>query len=128
MLEMARNKAHTENLKIEFSQQPLTSFTLPQKVDLVTCYFDSVNYLLNPKELKKCFRAVERALYPGGYFIFDSNTPEAMKTLWDSQTYAEVKDDIAWVWKNVYFAKAKRAEVQATFFVRRGDIWDRYGV
>lgn len=126
MLEMAREKARGEKLKISFSQQPLTSFDLPQKVDLVTCYFDSVNYLLTRKELDSCFQSVKKCLYPGGLFIFDANTPEAMKTLWDSQTYAEASDDIAWIWKNVYFPKAKRAEVRATFFVRRKNNWERF--
>lgn len=126
MLEMAREKAGSENLKIDFSRQSMTSFSLKQRVDLITCYFDSINYLLTPKDLTACFKSVEKTLYPGGLFIFDANTPEAMKTLWDSQTYAEVQDHIAWIWKNVYFPKARRAEVRATFFVRKDDIWERF--
>ncbi len=126
MLEMAGKKARREKVKIEFSLQPMTSFSLPQNVDLVTCYFDSVNYLLRTNDLVDCFRAVNRVLYPGGYFIFDSNTPEAMKVLWGSQTYADETDDMAWIWKNCYYPKAKRAEIKAAFFVRKGKNWERF--
>lgn len=126
MLEVAVKKARREKVKIDFIQKPMTSFTLPQQVDLATCFFDSINYLLTLKDTGDCFKAVNRALYPNGLFIFDVNTPEAMKVLWDSQVYAEETDELAWIWKNCYFPKAKQAEVRATFFVRKGKLWERF--
>lgn len=126
MLSMARSKAKNKKIKINFSQQSLTSFSLPQQVDVATCYFDSLNYLLTIKDITACFKAVHRALYPNGYFIFDVNTPEAMKVLWGSQVYADETDDMAWIWKNFYFPKIKQAEVRATFFVRKGNAWERF--
>jgi len=126
MLDMARKKAQKSRLKIDFSQQSLTTFSLPQQVDLATCYFDSLNYLLNLDDVAECFKAVHRALYPNGYFIFDVNTPEAMKVLWGSQVYADETDDMAWIWKNCYYPKIKQAEVRATFFVRKRKTWHRF--
>jgi len=126
MLEIAQIKADDEHAPVMFSRQSMASFSLPQQVDLVTCYFDSINYLLSLDDVERCFKSVNRALYPSGYFIFDFNTPEAMKTLWDTQTYADESDDLAWIWKNCYFAKTKQAQIRATFFVRQGDIWERF--
>ncbi len=126
MLEMAREKADIEQVDIKFSHQNLTVFALPEPVDLVTCYFDSLNYLLTLGQIQKCFRCTHDILKPGGLFIFDVNTPEAMKVLWDSQTYADETDSVAWIWKNQYFPKAKQAEIHATFFVRQGDMWERF--
>lgn len=126
MLEMARKKAAESGVKITFSRQPLTSFSLPQRVDLVTCYFDSLNYLLTLADLTACFKSVRRVLFDNGYFIFDVNTPEAMKVLWGSQVYADETEDVAWIWKNCYFPKVRRAEVKATFFVRQGEVWERF--
>jgi len=126
MLEMARKKAREHKVKIEFSRQDMTAFTMPRQFDLVTCYFDSLNYLLTLDDLTACFQAVNKILYPGAYFIFDVNTPEAMKILWDSQVYADENEDMAWIWKNYYFPKAKQAEVKATFFVRQGDLWEKF--
>ncbi|MEE9443521.1 MAG: class I SAM-dependent methyltransferase [candidate division Zixibacteria bacterium] len=126
MLAMAAKKATKEKVKLILSQSPMTSFSIPQQVDLVTCYFDSLNYVLSLDDLKKVFTCVNRALYPGGYFIFDVNTPEAMKVLWGSEIYADETEDVAWIWKNCYYPKAKQAEVKATFFVRKGKIWERF--
>jgi ubiquinone/menaquinone biosynthesis C-methylase UbiE len=126
MLTVARRKARECGRKIGFSRQSMTSFSLPQKVDLVTCYFDSLNYLLTLADLTACFKSARRVLYDNGYFIFDVNTPEAMKVLWGSQIYADETENIAWIWKNCYFPKIKRAEVRATFFVRQGKVWERF--
>ncbi len=126
MLSVARKKARDNGLNISFSRQQLTSFTMAKKVDLATCYFDSLNYLLTLSDLTACFKSARRALYDGGYFIFDVNTPEAMKVLWGSQVYADETENVAWIWKNCYFPKLKRAEIKATFFVRQGSSWERF--
>jgi ubiquinone/menaquinone biosynthesis C-methylase UbiE len=126
MLTVAEKKARARGLDIAFSHQPMTSFTPPQPVDLVTCYFDSLNYLLTMADLAACFRAVHRVLSPDGYFIFDVNTPEAMKVLWDANVYADKTPDVAWIWKNCHFPKAKQAELKAAFFVRKGNVWERF--
>lgn len=126
MLAVARRKARENKLKINFSHQPLTAFTLSKPVDMVTCYFDSLNYLLTESDLAACFRSAAKALYPGGYFIFDMNTIEAMKVIWGAQVYADETPDLAWVWKNCYYPKSKTAEVKATFFVRKGKMWERF--
>lgn len=126
MLSIAREKARESGVKIAFSRQSMTSFGMPQKVDLVTCYFDSLNYLLTLADVTACFKSVRRALHDKGYFIFDVNTPEAMKILWGSQIYADETEDVAWIWKNCYFPRVNRAEIRATFFVRQGEIWERF--
>lgn len=127
MLEMARQKARAEKVIIELSRQKMTSFSLTEKVDLVTCYFDSLNYLLTLADMAACFKSVRRMLKDDGYFIFDVNTPEAMKVIWGAEIYADEREDIAWIWKNCYFPKVRRAEVKATFFVRQSEGgWERF--
>ena len=51
----------------------------PACLDLVVCLFDSLNYILDPEGLRRCFAEVHRALRPGKLFIFDMNTPRALK-------------------------------------------------
>ncbi len=126
MITMAKAKARENGVSVTFSKQPLTDFTLTNKVDLVTSFFDSLNYLQTVAELVTCFEQVRESLYPGGYFIFDVNTPEAMKVLWGGEIYADETEDLAWIWKNNYYPKAKLAEVHATFFVRQGESWERF--
>jgi SAM-dependent methyltransferase len=42
--------------------------------DLVTCLDDAVNYLLAEEDLRATFECVERALAPGGVYVFDTNS------------------------------------------------------
>jgi SAM-dependent methyltransferase len=50
----------------------IESFRVPGAFDLAACTFDSLNHL---KSLSGVFRSVARALKPGGFFVFDINTP-----------------------------------------------------
>lgn len=94
--------------------------------DLVTCFYDSLNYLLSERALLATFRSVARHLHPGGWFIFDMNTLEALKILWEGQIFADVRDDISWVWKSEYVPAKKIAHLDATFFVKQGRTWSRF--
>lgn len=50
--------------------------------DLVTCTYDSVNYLLSEEDLARCFAGAARALCPGGVFIVDMNTRHFLEHDW----------------------------------------------
>lgn len=50
----------------------IESFRVREPFELAVCSFDSLNHL---KSLGNAFRRVSRALRPGGFFIFDLNTP-----------------------------------------------------
>ena len=73
MLELAhkrcRNLAQTE-----FVTGNMAAFNLRRKFDLITCTYDSINYLTEPAQLKTFFQTVSEHLKPGGLFVFDSNT------------------------------------------------------
>lgn len=94
--------------------------------DFVTSFYDSLNYLTKVRDLEAAFRSVRRHLKPGGLFVFDMNTPRALQVIWDEQTYADSRDDIAWVWKNDYDPKRKMAACYATCFYKKRDKWHRF--
>lgn len=96
------------------------------KFDLVTCFYDSLNYMLSERDLRASFRSVFTHLERGGWFIFDMNTPLALKTIWDEQVYAGTRKDMAWVWENEYLPQTKTAICHATFFVKKGRHWERF--
>jgi len=50
--------------------------------DLVTCVYDSLNYLLTAEELAACFTGVAGALAPGGLFVADMNTRHFLEHDW----------------------------------------------
>jgi predicted TPR repeat methyltransferase len=73
MIEIARSKA-TGLSHVSFDVQDMTRFSVEDKFDLVSCTFDSINYLPNTNALKAMFFRVAAALYESGLFVFDSNT------------------------------------------------------
>lgn len=127
----AKLKGH----KVTLYQKPLPRFrildssesTKTRQFDLITCFFDSLNYLKNERELKTAFRSVRQHLAPGGWFIFDMNTPEAMKTLWGSQIFVQTTDTLYTIWRNEHFPETKSAACHATFFQKKSEnIWERF--
>src|SRR5262245_12685782 len=50
--------------------------------DLVTCTYDSLNYLLSEDDLASCFVGVAAALRPGGVFFADMNTRHFLEHDW----------------------------------------------
>ncbi len=99
-----------------------------ESFDFVTSFYDSLNYVLTEEKLAKTFAHVSTLLKPGGLFIFDMNSAEALKTIWGSQVYAGAEEDVAWIWKNQYYAKAKMADAHTIFFAKTGKqgLWRRF--
>jgi SAM-dependent methyltransferase len=133
MLKIAGAKARAKRLSIRFVNQQLPDFEItsgrPQTIqsfDLVTCYFDSLNYLLKERELKKCFKAVNNHLNPGGLFIFDMNTYRGLKFIWPKNINAGFRDDYAWVWKAGFDDRRRIADLRAVFFAKKGKGWERF--
>jgi SAM-dependent methyltransferase len=61
----------------------LSSFVLgPSSFDLVTCVYDSLNYLLDEPDLAACFAGVAHVLAPGGLLVADMNTRYFLEYDW----------------------------------------------
>lgn len=56
--------------------------TVPCAFSLVTCTYDSLNYLLSEDDLARCFRAAAAALVPGGVLYADMNTRHFLAHDW----------------------------------------------
>jgi SAM-dependent methyltransferase len=72
---LARAVAKNAGNGARFLQQDLRVLRLPHPVDLLTCQFDTLNYLLTPVDLHIALAAFGRALHPGGHAVFDMVTP-----------------------------------------------------
>ncbi|MEI7770733.1 MAG: class I SAM-dependent methyltransferase [Chloroflexales bacterium] len=54
----------------------------PDAFDLVTCTYDSLNYMISEADLLACFESAAYALAPGGLFIGDMNTRHFLEFEW----------------------------------------------
>ena len=79
IIEIANEKRKINRLDINFYVADMTNFRVNEKQDVITCFFDSVNFLKDKNEVKKLFNSVYSALKENGYFIFDIFSKEMLK-------------------------------------------------
>ena len=80
MVALAESK--TANMpNASFEVQDMTTFVAQDQFDLITCTFDSLNYVLNIADAEAVFARVAASLTRSGLFVFDSNTSQHYVTL-----------------------------------------------
>jgi SAM-dependent methyltransferase len=128
MLAFAQERAQLERLDIDWVRSDLRSLPFTPHFDLVTCWFDSLNYLLEIDHLKQVFEGVYRALKPGGLFIFDMNTLYGLAVSWTRQTTFVQQDfpDLMELHRTQFDYDRMLARVTITAFERQGDKWLRF--
>ncbi len=103
MLEIARRKAAEEDTAVTFVQQDMRAFTAPEPVGLLTCFYDSLNYLTDPDDLVRSFICMRGALAPDGLAVFDMNTRAGLAADWNGNCWVQ--------------------EIGGTYFIQQAE-WD----
>jgi SAM-dependent methyltransferase len=122
MLQIAREHV-PEGL---FVKAEASRFALEQPVDAAVSLFDSLNHLLEPRQMQEALECVHAALRPGGGFVFDLNTVDAYGERWD-QSFCRVEPDHAFFLRGGYDAEARIGHTLVTMF-RLGEVWEREDV
>jgi len=71
MLARAREKAVAAGIKVRFIRGDMRSFDLGKAFDSAVCMFGAFGYLLTPRDVARCLRAVRRHLSSTGLFVFE---------------------------------------------------------
>ena len=125
MLKVAESKAEAEGVTVNFALRDMRNFNVGEEADLVTCLFDSINYILEEKELLDCFKSVNSVLTRGGSFIFDMNTDYGLSTFWNGSTIVRDEKGVFSIWRNSYSSETKVARLDLTLFVTEEDSYRR---
>ncbi len=126
MLEVARQKAADEDAAIHFVHQDMRAFTIPQPVDLLTCFYDSLNYLTDPADLVRTFICMRHALAPDGLAVFDMNTRAGLETDWNGNCWVQEIDDTYFIQQAEWNAETAIATMTLTCFARLGHDYRRF--
>jgi SAM-dependent methyltransferase len=128
MLEIARERARLAEVEVRFLEQDLRALALDERYDLVTCWFDSLNYLLTADDLARAFCGVGAALAEGGLFLFDMNTLYGLAVEWQRNACYVQQDtpDILEIHRPTYDHETAIATLQIDGFLRDGGHWLRY--
>jgi SAM-dependent methyltransferase len=116
MLEIAREKS--EGMDILYLEQDMREFELYGTVRAVLCVCDSINYILEPEEVKEVFALVDNYLDPDGLFIFDFNTDYKYRELIGERVIAEDRDAMSFIWDNYYDEEERINEYALSIFVQ----------
>jgi len=112
---------------VEFLLQDMRSLPFEERFDLVTCWFDSLNYLLELEDLERTFAGACRALKKSGLFIFDMNTIYGLAVNWQ-RLPCYVQQDTPWLFeihRPSYDCEKNIATLRITGFMKEGDRWTR---
>jgi ubiquinone/menaquinone biosynthesis C-methylase UbiE len=127
MLEFAGEQAKKENVNVEFLLQDICSLPFEERYDLVTCWYDSLNYLLELEDLEKAFAGAYRALKKGGLFIFDMNTIYGLAVNWQLHPCNVEQDtsELFEIHRPGYDSEKNIATLRITGFVKERNGWTR---
>lgn len=103
-----------------FHQAEFQSFSLGQSFSLVYSIFDSLNNLLDDDSFMAMARNVHRHLRPGGVFVFDANTTEGLRQLWEGGVAAGWADDVYYRWEHSFDEERQLAKVEAFCDTKEG--------
>jgi len=103
---------------ILYLQQDMRSFELYGTVSAVVSICDSMNYMTSDEDLLQVFRLVNNYLDKGGVFIFDMNTEYKYKELMGDTTIAENREDVSFIWENLYDEEKRLNEYCLTLFAK----------
>ena len=111
LAEAADKNRDVDGVQPIFLCQSMDKLDLYGTIDACVCCLDSVNYVTDPKKLRRAFERVHLFLMPGGLFLFDINTPAKLEGL-DGQVFLDETEDTYCVWRAEY---SKRRRVCSYF-------------
>jgi SAM-dependent methyltransferase len=128
MLTQARERVAEAGLTgVELIEADMRSFGLGEPADLVTCMYDSLNYLLEETDLLAAFRCAATALRDSGLYIFDMNTIFGLAEGWGSRDFIRWdSDDCFIVGRTCWDYERVINTLVLHGFVRREELWERF--
>lgn len=79
ILDIAKEKMKVNHLNFPLYHKDMTNFKLNKKYNMITCFFDSVNFLSDIRQVKKLFDCAYAHLQDNGFFIIDIFSKQMMK-------------------------------------------------
>ncbi len=117
MLELARRRCR--GLEVTLLRADMRDLGLEAGFDLVTCTFDSLNYLRTDRELDLALSGFARALRPGGLALFDTNTSAGLRRAWGSQTIVRRGRSATCIWTTRWDGRSRTNTLTMELFLPR---------
>ncbi len=127
MLMIASEKTYDSEQQIVYSHQDMRDFALPYEAEAMVSIGDSMNYITNTDDLESVFSCVRNGLAENGVFIFDLKTIHFFRDVLSDNTYAENRDESAFIWDNSFDGETcNNIYNLAVFVLNEEGSFDRY--
>ena len=117
MLSQADQKFRENNIVIPLYHQDIRQFVMDRNVDIVISTFDTLNYILDEKDIERTFKNVFEVLKKDALFIFDINTPYKLKEILGDNIFTYNTEEISYIWENDFDDKENICQMCLTFFI-----------
>lgn len=126
MLSQARAKAADRGIShgdkgLTLIRQDIADFELFGTVDVAICLLDTVNHLLDARQVRSLFRLCAQYLNPGGVFIFDLATEWHFVHTRGDQIFYDLGREVAMIWKSQWQPRRKISRADLSLFAEGGD-------
>lgn len=126
MLTAAAQKALNRNKKISWIKQDIRDLEGFNKIDLMVSYCDVINYITEKEDLLDVFKRVHASLTEQGMFIFDIHSIYYAEEKLINHTFADVTEDIAYIWECEQGEKRGEMYHYLTFFQKDKQHYSRF--
>ncbi|HLR66515.1 class I SAM-dependent DNA methyltransferase [Virgibacillus alimentarius] len=126
MLAYAEQKAHDKKLPIHWLHQDLRELKGLSNLDAAVSYCDVINYITEDKDLEIVFQRVADSLSNGGLFLFDIHSLHHVEINCINQTFADVNDDVSYIWFCTEGDTPGEMHHDLTFFTFDGNSYERF--
>ncbi len=117
MLDVAKTRVSSPDIIL--LEQNFTELNLPESVDLLTCNFDSLNYLLEENEVEITLRKFASSLKPRGWAIFDLNTENELRLADGLSVEVHRSSRGVSIWESDWNDKKKILTIRMTNFIKQ---------
>lgn len=111
---------------VELLNQDMVSFKFNKKFDSIISICDSINYIVDAKDLSITFTNAYNHLNEGGLFIFDINSSYKLREIIGNNIFIEDRDNVFYNWQNEFDCYNNICSFYLTFFIKEGENYHRF--
>ncbi|HLR11368.1 MAG TPA: class I SAM-dependent methyltransferase [Sporosarcina sp.] len=127
MLMIARERAEAFHQQIEFIEMPMQQLEGLENYDLAVISIDSLNYVIDEKDVQDTFHHLNAALKRGGRLIFDVHSTFKTDVIFMESPFIYDDEDISYIWLTDEGAFAHSVLSELSFFVKNDNgTYDRF--